>query len=451
MALARLLKRSTGEAIPIVANTKPTYRGGPLVPPYSGWLEPSTIRALLQRWSEEPLVARIVWWYYPVDDLKKDDQPSLAEQLQWWRTVDAWDDCPPVPPPVPPPVRQSPRLVFGPTANLPSVVAAQTVALVTDSAGPLLGPGGWNKTRALLRATGGTLHMRAMVVSQMTPAQHAAVVAGAKELKLDLSIEAGGPLCGIGSGNTTARHWFSGAGKAFVAAGGGALLRLWGLESVFSRTKRACPDQAVEDTVRELADYADVVARTLGHAVSLYLYDCIAHFTVGQWPANWPMPRNTTYDMDLGDVLTQLQFAMAQRGVTLAGYWADCPYSCSSEYAAKNGSKLNGYLRFATAVKLVKGMGLEIGKTFNAHPGTSEGFYNETLLDWERLAEVVPTPASGEFSLDLVAVETWYAYPAEAAPETEKYTTAFTARALFQQACGRCVYFVYRYISRESC
>ena len=94
--LARRLKRSTGEAISIIANTKPTYHGGPLVPPYSGWLEPSTIRDLVARWSEEPLIARVVWWYYPLDDLKKYDQPSLAEQLQWWRTVDVWAECPPI-------------------------------------------------------------------------------------------------------------------------------------------------------------------------------------------------------------------------------------------------------------------------------------------------------------------------------------------------------------------
>ena len=72
------------------------YHGGPLVPPYSGWLEPSTIRDLVARWSEEPLIARVVWWYYPLNDLKKYDQPSLAEQLQWWRTVDAWAECPPI-------------------------------------------------------------------------------------------------------------------------------------------------------------------------------------------------------------------------------------------------------------------------------------------------------------------------------------------------------------------
>ena len=57
------------------------YHGGPLVPPYSGWLE---------------VIARVVWWYYPLNDLKKYDQPSLAEQLQWWRTVDAWAECPPI-------------------------------------------------------------------------------------------------------------------------------------------------------------------------------------------------------------------------------------------------------------------------------------------------------------------------------------------------------------------
>ena len=94
MALARLLKRSTGEAIPIIANTKPTYRGGPLVPPFAGWLEAATVRALVARWAEEPLVKRVVWWYYPLDDLEKYHQPSLASQGKWWSTVDAWSACP---------------------------------------------------------------------------------------------------------------------------------------------------------------------------------------------------------------------------------------------------------------------------------------------------------------------------------------------------------------------
>ena len=96
IGLARRLKRSTGASIPIIANTKPTYNGGPLVAPYAGWLEPATIRALVERWSQEPLIERVVWWYYPLDDLQKDDQPTLAEQLEWWKTVDAWSACPPL-------------------------------------------------------------------------------------------------------------------------------------------------------------------------------------------------------------------------------------------------------------------------------------------------------------------------------------------------------------------
>jgi hypothetical protein len=96
IGLARRLKRSTGASIPIIANTKPTYHGGPLIAPYSGWLEPRTIRALVERWSQEPLIERVVWWYYPLDDLQKYDQPTLAEQLEWWKTVDAWTACPPL-------------------------------------------------------------------------------------------------------------------------------------------------------------------------------------------------------------------------------------------------------------------------------------------------------------------------------------------------------------------
>lgn len=98
MALARQLRRSSGEAIPIIANTKPTYGAGPLVPPNAGWLEPATVRELVGRWALEPLVERVVFWYYPVDDLVKYRQPSLSDQREWWGTIDAWAACPAVPP-----------------------------------------------------------------------------------------------------------------------------------------------------------------------------------------------------------------------------------------------------------------------------------------------------------------------------------------------------------------
>ena len=330
---------------------------------------------------------------------------------------------------------QFPQLIFGPTANLPSVVATQTVNLVSETAGTQLGPQGWVQTRAMVQKTSGTLHLRSMVIAQMSSTQHVALVAGANKLGLKLSLEAGGALCGVGSGNTTAQHWFKGAGKDFMEAGGGKLLTLWGMESVFSKTKRKCPDQTVEETASELASYAGVVQQILGYDVQLYLYDCIAHYIVEEWPANWPMPPNVTYDMNLDHVLTTLKKKMKLQGAVLVGYWADCPYSCSTKYNAKNGTQLDGYLRFAAAVALVKSKGLKIGKTFNAHPGTSEGFYNETMLDWTQLAKVVPSVTSKGFGLDLIAVETWYEYPTEAAPETEQYTTAFTAKAVFDACC----------------
>jgi hypothetical protein len=45
-----------------------------------------TTRALFKRWEQyEPLVERVLYWYYPLDDLKKYDQPNLTAQLGWWR------------------------------------------------------------------------------------------------------------------------------------------------------------------------------------------------------------------------------------------------------------------------------------------------------------------------------------------------------------------------------
>ena len=57
-----------------------------------------------------------------------------------------------------------------------------------------------------------------------------------------------------------------------------------------------------------------------------------------------------TYDMNLDHVLTTLKKKMKLQGAVLVGYWADCPYSCSTKYNAKNGTQLDGYLRFAAAV-----------------------------------------------------------------------------------------------------
>ena len=93
MALARQLTRSDGSNLPIIANTKPTYGGGPLLPPYAGWVEPAITRALVARWSAEPQVARIVYWYFPENELALYHQPSLSVQRSWWESNDAFEGC----------------------------------------------------------------------------------------------------------------------------------------------------------------------------------------------------------------------------------------------------------------------------------------------------------------------------------------------------------------------
>ena len=97
LALALLLRRSDGTPLPIVANTKPTYHAGPLVPPNAGWVEPATTAALFRQWAQEPRVARVLYWYYPESELQYYQQPNLTEQYHWWlANKDAIaPDCPP--------------------------------------------------------------------------------------------------------------------------------------------------------------------------------------------------------------------------------------------------------------------------------------------------------------------------------------------------------------------
>ena len=82
--LALQLRRSDGTALPIVASTKPTYHAGPLVPPYAGWVEPATTEALFRLWAQEPRVARVLYWYFPENELAHYQQPNLTEQHRWW-------------------------------------------------------------------------------------------------------------------------------------------------------------------------------------------------------------------------------------------------------------------------------------------------------------------------------------------------------------------------------
>jgi hypothetical protein len=58
-------------------------------------------------------------------------------------------------------------------------------------------------------------------------------------------------------------------------------------------------------------------------------------------------------------------------GVPLAGYWMDCPFEYSRDYPNATSPLPDnaGFKKIAAAVALVKGMGLEIGKTFNSQAG----------------------------------------------------------------------------------
>lgn len=84
LALAVQLHRSDGSTVPIIANTKFTYRGGPLVSPFAGWVEPATTEALFRLWGQEQRVARVVYWYYSDGSLQRYQQPNLTQQHHWW-------------------------------------------------------------------------------------------------------------------------------------------------------------------------------------------------------------------------------------------------------------------------------------------------------------------------------------------------------------------------------
>eukprot|EP01045_Picozoa_sp_COSAG04_P010307 COSAG04_NODE_627_length_11777_cov_62.455557_2_plen_763_part_00 len=95
MDLASRIPRSDGSTIPIWVNTKPTYRFGPHLPPFSGWLEKSTMDALVSSWRATANVERIIWWFYPDFECCRgsahcsthyEGNPSLAEVADWFRT-----------------------------------------------------------------------------------------------------------------------------------------------------------------------------------------------------------------------------------------------------------------------------------------------------------------------------------------------------------------------------
>ena len=61
LAAAMRVRTSSGRELPMFVNTKFTYAGGPLQPPYEGWVEPSTTHRLVQLWRTYPRVRRIMY------------------------------------------------------------------------------------------------------------------------------------------------------------------------------------------------------------------------------------------------------------------------------------------------------------------------------------------------------------------------------------------------------
>lgn len=211
--------------------------------------------------------------------------------------------------------------------------------------------------------------------------------------------------------------------KPFLDAGG--KLAYYAFESVFSRTFHGCPSQSLNTTVLELADYAAVSAAGLPNT-KFFLYDALPHFKVASFPAN-----DRHYNMDLMDVLTRLRDAMADRGVTLEGYWMDCPFEYSRDLPGDSG---DGFKKIATALKLIKSAGMKAGKTLNSQYGGStsdKAFYDGTLFDFQNVTAVVPSALTGGYSFDFLMVESWYTYPSTILPESEKYTMAYTAHEVF--------------------
>jgi hypothetical protein len=315
--------------------------------------------------------------------------------------------------------------LFGPTANLlkangsPNfpLSISQLLALVTA-------PAAWPSLRAQLVSSGGALHARDNVLAAMSPAELRSYGSGAAALRLPLSLEAGGALCGAGAG--AARGAVAAALlRPLVAAGAAVNFVL--VESVFSRTHAGCPAQSVAATAAEAAAFAAAAAAAAPRA-RLFLYDALPHFAVSAaYPANLP-----EYGLELNATLRTLRAAFSRAGVVLAGYFMDCPYDYSAVYPNASASRPfgDGWKRVAAAAALVHSLGLEVGKTFNSQSGgsTSDALFHELTV-----ADYGNTTAAGA-TLDHDMVETWYAFPKAAAPETLAYTTAFTALDVARRA-----------------
>ena len=208
-------------------------------------------------------------------------------------------------------------LQFGPTANLNATALAALVAGLYESPAAL---DSWAHLRSEMNASDGALHLRLMSMRALSPHQQRGLAASSRRAGFQVSVEGGGALCGVGTGEASARQHLA-ALEPFTADGG--LLSRWLLESVFSRTAAGCPHQSEAVTAGELAAYAATVAAGLHPSPPhFWLYDALPHYAVGRaWPKN--ADAGAVYTMELGATLRALKAAMGKRGVALRGYWAD--------------------------------------------------------------------------------------------------------------------------------
>lgn len=183
----------------------------------------------------------------------------------------------------------TPRLLFGPTANLllpghggvaRAEIARQVTSLVRDAPGLA----SWQEVRGDVEASRGALHLRNQAFSFLSAQQQATLARGNRG-GLQVSIEAGGEMCGPGRGAQAAVGVLSNI-EAYLAAGG--TLSFVALESIFSRTHAGCPAQDHAATAAEAAAFAAALGRKLGPSTAFFLYDALPHYSVGSWPANVP-------------------------------------------------------------------------------------------------------------------------------------------------------------------
>jgi hypothetical protein len=308
---------------------------------------------------------------------------------------------------------------------MPEIIA-QTLKLVDNSTNY-----SWPATLAHVHGSGGAIHLRQMIVCAMSATQQSNLARATSKLGITVSVEAGGAMCGGDSGAAAGKRLVT-CLTPFFAAGGS--LSFLAQESIFSRTHAGCKTQSQAETATEVAAFSSAIKTGLtaaGASVpAFFLYDALPHMTVGKWPANVP-----TYGMDLGEILGLLDTAMAKLGVTLAGYWLDCPYEYSRDYpnATAPLPAGSGFQKVAAAAALVRARGLKVGKTFNSQMGgqtSDELFFTSTLADWDG------AQAAGA-TFDYAMVETWYYHPVQAAPEAALYTTTYTAKALFDKATAK--------------